>query len=320
MQIYFFAIISLFILIGLGFLHTLSKDYPWSALATTFLAWVLGIELYILSKPFWNNLFPSDAVLKVSVAAMVESCYGIVAVLVAYGAVMGQFRSSQMLIILTVGMVFYSLNMGLMESLWRDGNYRNVTVTMSTHLYGGVYGLAVSSIVRCRSQHDCPTIKSNYLSTIVAFFGTGFIMALFPLFNFAPADPSYHSRICLNTVLCLGGSLSASLLTSALLRKKDGKEHKIHMSDIMNVGPVGGVVMGSCGYVRNYGVGLGIGLVIGALATIAYVKIPRHCWKIRDTKGVLSSHVIPGLLGGLLSFVILSNKGFYCLKDCSSAS
>jgi len=84
------------------------------------------------------------------------------------------------------------------------------------------------------------------------------------------------------------------------------------MEDIINATLAGGVAIGaSSGVVVNMGVSLTIGIIAGFVSNIASAKLMHKLEHgflgIHDTCGVHNLHGIPGLLGGLISAMVIAS-------------
>ena len=129
-----------------------------------------------------------------------------------------------------------------------------------------------------------------------------------PSFNagYFSTNEFHRSLIISNTIVALTGSCLATFATSSLLRKK------FNMEDIINATLAGGVAIGaSSGVVANLGISLTIGIIAGFVSNLAYVKllekVEHGFLGIHDTCGVHNLHGIPGLMGGLISAMVIAS-------------
>ena len=84
------------------------------------------------------------------------------------------------------------------------------------------------------------------------------------------------------------------------------------MEDIINATLAGGVAIGaSSGVAANMGVSLTIGIIAGFVSNLAYAKLMERLEHgflgIHDTCGIHNLHGIPGLLGGLISAMVIAS-------------
>lgn len=83
------------------------------------------------------------------------------------------------------------------------------------------------------------------------------------------------------------------------------------MEYLMNATLAGGVVIGaSSGLLINPGAALAIGLLTGVISTMGYQYLTpylEHKLGLFDTCGVHNLHGIPGLLGGIISSIVVAS-------------
>lgn len=82
------------------------------------------------------------------------------------------------------------------------------------------------------------------------------------------------------------------------------------MEDILNASLAGGVIIGApCGVLNNVGGALAIGFIGGMVSTFCFMKLSgvlKNSMGLYDTCGVHNLHGIPGLLGGILSAIVIA--------------
>ena len=112
-------------------------------------------------------------------------------------------------------------------------------------------------------------------------------------------------RAVINTILSLTGSCVSTFMVSALFN-----EGKFHMEDILNASLAGGVVIGSaCDLITYPFTSLICGFLAGVISTIGFKRISRfleHHIDLFDTAGINNLHGMPGLLGGILSAIVIA--------------
>jgi ammonium transporter Rh len=179
------------------------------------------------------------------------------------------------------------------------------------HVYGAYFGLAVSFIL---SKKVKPTgaAETTYGNIIFAMLGTLFLWMYWPSCNagFFATTEFHRSLIIGNTIVSLTGSCLAAFATTSFMRRK------FNMEDIINATLAGGVAIGApSGVVANLGVSLAIGIFAGFMSVFAYTKImPKieHGFLgIHDTCGAHNLHGIPGLMGGLVSAMVIASYQSY---------
>ena len=102
------------------------------------------------------------------------------------------------------------------------------------------------------------------------------------------------------------GSCVAAIVASILVRG----ENKIDIEDVLNATLAGGVIIGApSGLATNPAASITIGVIGGAVSTICFAKLGpklKEAIYLDDTCGVHNLHGIPGLLGGILSAVVVA--------------
>lgn len=82
------------------------------------------------------------------------------------------------------------------------------------------------------------------------------------------------------------------------------------MEDILNASLAGGVAIGApSGVITNPAASLSIGLLVGIISTICFIKLTPFLERtigLYDTCGINNLHGIPGLLGGILSAIVIA--------------
>ena len=141
--------------------------------------------------------------------------------------------------------------------------------------------------------------------------GTLFLWMFWPSFNagYFPENGFQRSLIISNTIISLTGSCLATFIMSAMVRDK------FSMEDILNASLAGGVAIGApSGVVVNPAISLFIGIFAGIISTAGYIKLSKvieDCpLGIHDTCGVNNLHGIPGILGGIISGIVIAGYQF----------
>ena len=88
------------------------------------------------------------------------------------------------------------------------------------------------------------------------------------------------------------------------------KESKMCIDDILNATLAGGVIIGAAsGVLTNLGGAIAIGFIGGSVSTIGFAILDQKIQKafgVHDTCGVHNLHGMPGVLGGLVSAIIIA--------------
>lgn len=175
------------------------------------------------------------------------------------------------------------------------------------HTFGAYFGLAMTLLVSSKIKPSRePSISKN--SVTFAMIGTLFLWMFWPSFNAAvfPENQFEKSLVVSNTVLSLTGSCLAAIIMSVIVRK----ENKIDMEDVLNATLAGGVIIGApSGLITNPGGAIAIGFIGGATSSLCYAKLGpklKNCMGLDDSCGVHNLHGIQGILGGLISAVVVA--------------
>jgi ammonium transporter, Amt family len=168
------------------------------------------------------------------------------------------------------------------------------------HLAAGVSGFVAAAMVGARSLQDRKDFEPNNL--IMAFAGAGILWLGWNGFN--GGDP-YTSNAdagaaVLNTNVCTATSLLVWLILDMFVTKKP---NAVSMINGMIVGLV--AITPAAGFVDGFGAII-IGLVAGSVAWFSLNRIGNLplLKRVDDTFGVLHTHGVAGLMGGLLTGVL----------------
>jgi Amt family ammonium transporter len=164
------------------------------------------------------------------------------------------------------------------------------------HLAAGVSGFVAAAMVGARSLQDRKDFEPNNL--IMAFAGAGILWLGWNGFNggdpyFANADAG---AAVLNTNICTATSLLVWLILDMFATTKP---NAVSMINGMIVGLV--AITPGAGYVNGFGA-IGIGLVCGVIAWLSLNRLGNLAFmkKVDDTFGVIHTHGVAGLFGGLM--------------------
>jgi Amt family ammonium transporter len=164
------------------------------------------------------------------------------------------------------------------------------------HLAAGVSGFVAAAVVGPRLAEDRRDFDPNNL--IMAFAGAGILWLGWNGFNggdpyFAGADAA---AAVLNTNIATALALLAWLVLDMFATKKP---NAVSMINGMITGLV--AITPGAGYVDGYGA-MAIGLVASCLAWVSLNKLGQLSFmkRVDDTFGVLHTHGVAGLIGGLM--------------------
>ena len=172
------------------------------------------------------------------------------------------------------------------------------------HLAAGVSGFVAAAVVGPRLVEDRKDFEPNNL--IMAFAGAGILWLGWNGFNggdpyFANADAA---AAVLNTNIATAVAMLLWLILDMFATKK---ANAVSMINGMITGLVG--ITPAAGYVDGYGA-IAIGVVSGGVAWVSLNKIGNMNFmkKVDDTFGVIHTHGVAGLFGGLMVGVVGNPK------------
>ena len=303
-----FQDVNVMIFIGFGFLMAFLKFHSWSSIGFNFLIAAFCIQFYILFFGFWHCLIKNewDTPIEVNISKMITADYCAGAVLITFGAVLGKVSPSQLLVIGLLETCIYSLNEVI---VFEEIKAVDVGGSIVIHAFGAFFGLFVAWVASPSATPQSPNNESNYNSNIFAAVGTLFLWMYWPSFNSAiVVTPQEQQMAVFNTMISLTGSALTSFGVSAAYN-----DSKFKMEDILNASLAGGVIVGSsCNFIVYPAVALLFGVFAGLVSTFGF-EVFNECLaskvKLYDTCGVHYLHGLPGILGALLSTVVIGACG-----------
>ena len=139
--------------------------------------------------------------------------------------------------------------------------------------------------------------------------GTIFLWVYWPSFNAALASstgdgPQHQVFVVANTLISLLGACLATFIVSAALSDSLDAVH------VQNATLAGGVAIGTSAALRIApAAAFGVGLLAGIISTLGFAFVTpavQHRLGICDTCGVQNLHGMPGILGGIVSAILIS--------------
>ncbi|GAC1567770.1 MAG: ammonium transporter [Vulcanimicrobiaceae bacterium] len=164
------------------------------------------------------------------------------------------------------------------------------------HLSAGVSGFVAAAVIGPRLSEDRKDFEPNNL--IMAFAGAGILWLGWNGFN--GGDPytanADAAAAVLNTNIATAVALLCWLILDMIVV---GKPNAVSMINGMITGLV--AITPAAGYVDGYGA-MAIGFVASTLAWVSLNKVGQMAFlkKVDDTFGVLHTHGVAGLIGGLM--------------------
>jgi Amt family ammonium transporter len=175
------------------------------------------------------------------------------------------------------------------------------------HLAAGVSGFVAAAVIGPRLKRDRERAIPNNLMFVAV--GAGILWLGWNGFN--GGDPYFAGADAAAAVLNTNLAAAVAMLTWIVMDMVFSSEKKPTFLGALN-GMICGLVgiTPSAGYVNGLGALL-IGLIASALVWIAWYTLPKYVWpfnKVDDALGVVYTHGICGLIGGLLAGLFADPK------------
>jgi len=174
------------VFIGFGFLMVFLKTNSWSGVGFNFILACWAIQLNILMYNFWDMALVVNrfTAIPLNIDALITADYGAAACLITFAAITGKCSFPQIFILVTIEMIFYTLNVVICKGLLKAVD---VGGGMTIHLFGGYFGVICAFFfngTRAVKDEERRGV-GGYSSNTIAFIGTMFLFMYFPSFNAA---------------------------------------------------------------------------------------------------------------------------------------
>mmetsp|Transcript_57068 Transcript_57068/g.124869 ORF Transcript_57068/g.124869 Transcript_57068/m.124869 type:complete len:443 (+) Transcript_57068:130-1458(+) len=300
MEYGFFRDVSLMIFFGFGFLMTFLHSYGLSAIG-----YCLVISAVVVECSMAVEYLVMDRTSEVSIETLLNGLFCAGAVMISYGAVLGKVTPFQLLSMAALEVVAFWLNFKWSVT---DNVAHDVGGGMVIHTFGAYFGLSVSWWVSQRGAFGHKAEASIYSSDLFSLAGTIILWVLWPSFQSAVAGTEEKQMLAAaNTFL----SLCSSTLAFAIVSRFLNGGSRFNVVHLQNATLAGGVVMGVAGDLdMGLPLTMSMGFVAGALSCVGYAVIQPLLEKllIHDTCGVNNLHGMPGVLGSVLSIILVASK------------
>uniref|UniRef100_UPI00398E716B rh blood group, D antigen isoform X1 n=2 Tax=Pristiophorus japonicus TaxID=55135 RepID=UPI00398E716B len=293
--------VNTMVFVGFGFLATFLKRYGRSGIAFTLLLAAFALQWATILEGLLFDF--EDSKIRISLSSIIHADFSAVSALVSMGAVLGNTSPVQLLLMTIVEVTCFTVNKWLLKFLLEVDRK---TSGMYLHLFGAVFGLIVSQVLhRPGLQNGHEKEGSFQISDLFSMIGTIFLWMFWPSFNAALLDTDQDKAV-FNTYYALAASTVAAFAISSHIHK----EGKIDMSHIRSATLAGGVAVGlSAPLIPSAYIAMIIGLITGVLCTLGfkYLKAMFQLYLgVHDTCGVLYTHALPGVIGGIVYIILLS--------------
>ena len=246
-----------------------------------------------------NSLIPFH--FPTSTLAYFQFVFAAITPLLFLGSVLGRMKFKAWLLFVPLWITFvYTVNAAL---LWGGGFFaQHGAVDYSggyvIHLSAGVAGFVAAAMVGPRARGDRGSASPHNMLLVAV--GAGILWLGWNGFN--GGDPFYAGVDAASAVLNTNVATAAALLTWMAADMTVGKKRKPTFAGAVN-GMICGLVgiTPAAGWVDGYGA-LAIGVVCSSVVWVAMAVLPRvrPFSKVDDALGVVYTHGIAGLCGGLL--------------------
>lgn len=153
---------------------TFLKLYGLSAVGFTMLVTAVGLQYYVFAESFFDQLYHNESAadwhnVDINIYSLLNALYGISAVLISFGALIGKISPIQLLAMAIIELTLHAFNYKvLMTGVL---NVADAGGTYLDHMFGAYFGLAVSYILGKPS--DQPEL--GHTGDIFSLLGTLFL-------------------------------------------------------------------------------------------------------------------------------------------------
>jgi ammonium transporter, Amt family len=259
--------------------------------------------------PLLNGLMPSFKLPQSSVAYF-QFVFAAITPILFIGSVLGRISFKVWLIFVPLWITFaYAVNAFLLwgGGYWAQKGALDFSGGYVIHLAAGVSGFTAAAVVGPRLKRDRERAIPNNLLFVAV--GVGILWLGWNGFN--GGDPYFASADAAGAVVNTNLATAVAMMTWIFMDMFGSKEKKPTF-----LGGVNGMICGlvgitpAAGYVNGLGAIL-IGLVCSAIVWFAWYYLPKYVWpfnKVDDAFGVVYTHGIAGLFGGLLVGLLADPK------------
>jgi Amt family ammonium transporter len=251
--------------------------------------------------PLLNGLMPGFKLPSSSVEYF-QFVFAAITPILFIGSVLGRISFKVWLIFVPLWITFaYAVNAFLLwgGGYWAQKGALDFSGGYVIHLAAGVSGFTAAAIVGPRLKRDREKAVPNNLMFVAV--GAGILWLGWNGFN--GGDPYFAGADAGAAVVNTNLATAVAMMTWILLDMFISKEKKPTF-----LGGLNGMICGlvgitpAAGYVNGLGA-IVIGLVCSGIVFFAWIYLPKYVWpfkKVDDALGVVYTHGIAGLLGGLL--------------------
>jgi ammonium transporter, Amt family len=226
------------------------------------------------------------------------------------GSVLGRISFKAWMIFVPLWITFaYAVNAFMLwgGGYWAGKGALDFSGGYVIHLAAGVSGFVAAAVIGPRLQRDRDRAVPNNL----LFVGVGAGILWLGWNGFNGGDPYFASADAAAAVVNTNLATAVAMLTWIVMDMAFSREKKPTFLGALN-GLICGLVgiTPAAGYVNGLGA-IVIGFVCSALVWVAWIYLPKYVWpfnKVDDALGVVYTHGIAGLSGGLLVGLLADPK------------
>ncbi|XP_048414013.1 rh blood group, D antigen [Stegostoma tigrinum] len=296
-----FQDVNTMIFLGFGFMATFLKRYGRSGIAFNMLLAAFALQWATILEGLFFEF--ENSKIRINMTSVIHADLSAVSALVSIGAILGNTSHIQLLLMAILEVTSFTANKWLLKFLFQIDRK---TSAMYLHLFGAMFGLTVSRILyRPGLQKGHEKKGSLPISDLFSMIGTSFLWMFWPSFNAALLTLN-RAKAVYNTYYALAACTIATFAISSQIHNKG----KLDMSHIRNAMLAGGVAVGlSAPLIPSAYIAMIIGFIAGGTSTLGmkYLKGTLEVYlNLNDTSGILYTHGLPGIIGGIVYIVLLS--------------
>ena len=259
--------------------------------------------------PLLNGLMPSFRFPESSLVYF-QFVFAAITPILFIGSVLGRISLKAWMIFVPLWITFaYAVNAFLLwgGGYWAGKGALDFSGGYVIHLAAGVSGFTAAWVIGPRLKRDRERAIPNNLLFVAV--GAGILWLGWNGFN--GGDPYFASQDAAGAVINTNLATAVAMMTWILMDMFLSKEKKATF-----LGGVNGLICGlvgitpAAGYVNGLGA-IVIGLVCSSVVWVAWYTLPKYVWpfnKVDDALGVVYTHGIAGLFGGLLVGLLADPK------------
>jgi Amt family ammonium transporter len=259
--------------------------------------------------PLLNGLMPSFRFPEASLVYF-QFVFAAITPILFIGSVLGRISLKAWMIFVPLWITFaYAVNAFMLwgGGYWAGKGALDFSGGYVIHLAAGVSGFTAAWVIGPRLKRDRERAIPNNLLFVAV--GAGILWLGWNGFN--GGDPYFASQDAGAAVINTNLATAVAMMTWIFMDMFLSKEKKATFLGALN-GLICGLVgiTPAAGYVNGLGA-IVIGLVCSAIVWVAWYTLPKYVWpfnKVDDALGVVYTHGIAGLFGGLLVGLLADPK------------